>query len=114
MPYINLKTNVEIENKNKTILKNEFGNLISLFPGKSESWLMVELQDKESLYFQGINTPCALIEVKVYGSLPEDKLLETFTNKATIIITKVLDIPSERIYVKYESVEHWGWNGSNF
>lgn len=114
MPFINLKTNVEIEGKNKTILKNEFGKLISLFPGKSESWLMIEFTDKDSLYFQGISTPCAMVEVKIFGDLPDDKILENFTNKLTLEITKTINIPSERIYVKYESNYHWGWNGSNF
>ncbi len=38
--------------------------------------------------------------------------------KMTAVITKVLgdqlDIPADRIFVKYQAYDHWGWNGRNF
>ena len=39
-------------------------------------------------------------------------------NKMTSVICNILNeelgIPENRIYVKYEEVFNWGWNGSNF
>jgi len=30
------------------------------------------------------------------------------------LLAKETGISPDRIYVKYEEVFHWGWNGSNF
>lgn len=115
MPFINTKTNISLSKETKVKIKKEFGKLISLFPGKSEDWLMVGFDDKEgNLFFQGSDAPCAMVEVKVYGSLPSSSLLNDFTSKATAILTKTTAIPSDRIYIKYEGIENWGWSGSNF
>ena len=27
---------------------------------------------------------------------------------------RVAGIPGEGVYVKYENLEYWGWNGNNF
>lgn len=36
------------------------------------------------------------------------------TEALTKILTEALSVPADRIYVRYEEVSHWGWNGSNF
>ena len=36
------------------------------------------------------------------------------TAAVTALLNKELNIPSERIYVKYEEVKYWGYDGSNF
>jgi len=115
MPYINIKTNVNLEDTQKEKIKSLFGSLISLFPGKSEEWLMIGFDDELSnLYFKGSSLPCGIIDVSIYGPLPSNELLETFTSKATKIIEDIANIAKDRIYIKYSSVRDWGWNGSNF
>ena len=32
----------------------------------------------------------------------------------TDLLGEALDIPCDRVYVKYEEVDHWGWNKMNF
>lgn len=113
MPFIQLKTNRKVSKEDEVQLKSFFGRDISLLPGKSENWLMVEIEDGRKLYFKGNDEPCAILEVKVYhsgGILPYDGL----TEKLTQDVSHVLHIPMERIYVEYEETPFWGWNGSDF
>ena len=45
MPYINLKTTTKVTEEKAEILKAKFGKAIESFPGKTESWLMVGIED---------------------------------------------------------------------
>lgn len=114
MPMIQTKTNIEITPEQETALKNALGKAITVLSGKSEQWLMLSFEDKCRLYFRGDNSsPAAFIEVKVYG-----KIDYTQSNKLTgeicRIFNDILSISPDKIYVKYEEVEMWGWNSNNF
>lgn len=113
MPYIETKTNVKITDASADAIKTRLGKAIEKLPGKSEQWLMVSFAGEMSLYFQGSDAPCAISEVKIYGSAPADAL-EKMTGMICAILSEELGIPPERIYVKYELCSHWGWNGGNF
>ncbi len=113
MPYIQLKTNKTITKEEEIILKDAFGKKIALLPGKSEAWLMVEIEDERKLYFQGSKEDCAILEVKVYhegGKISYDSLTVALTKE----VSSILKIKPDRIYVEYEETPSWGWNGSNF
>jgi phenylpyruvate tautomerase PptA (4-oxalocrotonate tautomerase family) len=114
MPFINTKTNIEITTEKQNAIKTKLGKAIELIPGKSENWLMLSFDDKCSMYFKGQNDkPMVFVEVKLFGSASESAY-----DKLTAAITKILedelDAPANQIYVKYEEVSHWGWNGNNF
>lgn len=113
MPFINLKTNVKIDEKKELSLKENFGKAIAVIPGKSEAWLMINIEDECRMYFKGDNKPMAFIEVKVYGSVSE-KAVDELTNVLSGVMESELGIDKSRIYVKYEEIEYWGWNGNNF
>ena len=114
MPFINSKVSVPMSPEKKEQVKTRLGEAITLVPGKSENWLMVGFEDACDLYFQGNqNGPAAFVEVKIYGSAGREAF-DKLTGTICQIFTQELGIPSDRIYVKYEEVEHWGWNGSNF
>ena len=101
MPFINTKTNVQIPAEKETVLKEKFGKAISLIRGKSEAWLMLNFQDNCHMYFKGDGeAPCAMIEVKLYGSASPQEY-EALTNNLTKIISCELNIPESRIYIKY-------------
>ena len=66
MPFINLKTTAEISKENEEQLKADFGKKIALIPGKSESWLMLNFEDKCRMAFRGESNPdIAMIEVEI-------------------------------------------------
>lgn len=113
MPFINSKVSVAMSQEKKEAVKAKLGEAIALIPGKSERWLMVGFEDSYDLYFQGNqDAPTAFVEVKVYGGASAT-VFEKLTSVICDIYQEELGIPQNRIYVKYEEVENWGWNGSN-
>jgi hypothetical protein len=113
MPFIDAKVSVPITPAQQESLKQMLGKAISLIPGKSETWLMLNIQPECRLYFQGSNKePAAMVEVKLFGSA-SSSAYQKMTAEVTKIVSSELDIPESRIFVKYEEAQYWGWNGSN-
>lgn len=114
MPFINSKINVKLTQEQELELKIKLGKAIELIPGKSENWLMLGFEDEYKLYFQGANAcKIAYVEVKVFG-VENKTAYEKMTKAICDIYNEVLGIDKDKIYVKYESVSNWGWNGTNF
>ena len=111
MPFIEVKTNQPVSSKED--LKAELGKAITAIPGKSEGWLMVEIQDKLDMYFKGSNEPCAMFEVAIFGKASDDAF-ENLTRLLCSVSEKYLNVPSDRTYVKYSEVDKWGYNNFNF
>ncbi|WP_297417559.1 phenylpyruvate tautomerase MIF-related protein [Clostridium sp.] len=114
MPFIGSKVSVKISKEKEEIIKRKLGEAIQLIPGKSETFLMVGFEDEYSLFFAGERLDKgAFIEVKIFGKASKDayaKLTAAICN----IYEEELGIPQNKIYVKYEEVQEWGWNGRNF
>ena len=114
MPYIQTKANIEITKEQEKNIKTALGKAIALIPGKSETWLMCEIEGGKNLYFAGDGeTPCAYNEVKIFGNA-DGKSCEALTAEICKILNKELGIAENKIYVKYEMCSVWGWNGTNF
>lgn len=114
MPFINSKINVKVTPEQKDILKTRLGQAIALIPGKSESWLMLGFEDNYDLYFKGQRfDKMVFVEVKIFGDASKSAL-SSLTIEICNIYNEELGVPKDMIYVKYELVEHWGWNGGNF
>ena len=113
MPFIHVKTNQPVSAAQKTALKSACGEAITAIPGKSESWLMVQIEPDCALYFKGSDAPAAIAEVSIYGKA-SDAAFDALTAQLCAVIEAQLSIDSSRIYVKYTEVPHWGWNGANF
>ena len=113
MPYISTKVNVPISGQQQTQLKESFGKAIETLPGKSEGWLMLSFEENCHLYFKGDDTQkLAFVEVKLFGGA-NGQAYEAMTKELTDILHRILEIPSENIYIKYEETKYWGWNGRN-
>lgn len=112
MPFIELKTNQNI-NEVKAILKSELGSAITAIPGKSEAWLMVELEGDKTMYFKGSNEPCAMFEIALFGKANDDAY-DDLTKRICAISEKYLNVSPDRTYVKYSEIDHWGFNNFNF
>lgn len=114
MPFIHTRTNVKITKEQEISLKEQFGKAISLIRGKSESWLMLEFDDECKMYFRGDgHTPCAMVDVSLYGGASPDEY-DALTEKITEVIFHELNIGKGQIYIKYNEIEYWGYNGHNF
>lgn len=113
MPYINTVTNVKISKSNEESIKSKFGDAIKIL-GKSESWLMLNFTDNQRMYFQGDSSkPMAMVEVQLFGKA-QPSAYDAMTSTITDIISNELNILPNQIYVKYEEISYWGWNGNNF
>ena len=113
MPYIATSTNISISGRRKEAIKERMGRAIELIPGKTEGWLMLSFRDNVSMYFKGEDDPCAICQVKLFGSASEETYAE-LTEALTEILNDELDLDPDRIYVTYEEIGVWGWNGGNF
>ena len=114
MPFIDVKTSAKLGEDKKKTLYAKCGELISIFPGKSESWLMINIADGCDMAFKGdSNTPCAIIEVKIFGN-SQGIYYDKFTKEMTEVFSSVSNVSQDRIYVRYDECSLWGWNGENF
>ena len=114
MPFIDLKTTTKITKEQEAELIRELGEKIALLPGKSEEWLMLNFSDECRMAFRGTTTPdIAYLEVKLFGASTEDGY-DKLTAAITTTVNNVLAVPSDRIYVKYEEISTWGYDGINF
>lgn len=113
MPYIATKTNIDISKEQEIALKSAFGKAIGKIPGKTENWLMLDFSDSQRMWLAGDNSPAAMLEVEIFGSA-SDSAYDALTSELTDIVREVLNIEPNRIYIKYEEIDHWGWNGNNF
>lgn len=113
MPFINTKTNTDIPKEKEEIIKAKFGKAIASL-GKSEGWLMLNFEDNCRLWFKGDNSKkMAISHVSLFGRA-SDSAYEKMTRQITDILSEELDILPDCIYVKYDEVDTWGWNGDNF
>lgn len=114
MPYIGTRTTEKLTEEKKAALAKRFGAAITAVPGKSEAHLMLSFDGEKTMYFGGkTGEPMAFVEVKLFGKSDREHLTE-LTKLICDILKEELSVPGNNVYVKYEEVAHWGWNGSNF
>ena len=114
MPFIDTKLNFSISKERETALKAKLGEAISLLPGKSERWLMLNFQENCRLWFAGKNdAPMAMVEVEIFGKAsPAD--CDALTARICDLFAAELGIAPDHVYINYTFSTAWGWNGSNF
>ena len=114
MPFIFSKVNVSINAEQEIQLKKRLGKAIEILPGLSEEYLMARFEDNYHIYLRGDNSqPTAYIEISIFGNEVHygyDKL----TAEITKIFNEVLNINPKNVYVKYDDIKNWGFNGITF
>lgn len=114
MPFIESKVTVKITPEKEEVLKKRLAKAMDCIFGKEEKYLMIGFEDEYKLYFGGEKLEKGVfIEVKICGQATR-KAFDEMTVEVCRIYEEELDIPQDKIYVKYEEVKNWGWNGSNF
>ncbi len=114
MPYINMKTSKKLDTGASAALKNAFGEAIAVIPGKSERWLMINLEDCCNMAFAGdAEEPSAMLEVELFGTA-DDAAYDALTKKLCSLVEEHAGVRSDRVYIKYSEISHWGYNGFNF
>ncbi len=113
MPYINAKFSVKLTDEQKVQLKSELGKAICAIPGKSETYLMVCIEDGAYMALGGDDSAAhAFFDVRILGS-STGEAFSKMTGELCKISEKYGIAPSN-VYAAYSEYEHWGWNGRNF
>lgn len=113
MPFVHVKTNCAVSADTERALKSKIADAIALVPGKTENWLMVQVEDNAHLWFGGSDAPAAFAEVRLFGRA-SDADYDRVTAALTDALTDQLHVAPDRVYIPYQEVSHWGWNGGNF
>ena len=114
MPYINVKVTEKLSCEKQTELKCTLGKAIEAIPGKTETYLMVCIEDDQKIWFAGDDSkPSAFVDVRILGhAKPED--FSRMTDELCSVLQTLVGVAPSRVYVTYAEVENWGWNGRNF
>lgn len=113
MPYISTKTNNTITKEQEGVIAKKLGEAITLL-NKSESWLMLDFEDNCRMYFQGSDKDSYVyVEIKLFGKASAEAY-DKMTAAVTKIYEETLGVLGKGIYIKYEEVDHWGYDGKNF
>ena len=114
MPYINTTTTKTLDKATRDEIKTALGQIIAEIPGKTENWLMLGFSEGVPMYFRGDDSAdSAYVEVSILGRADVDAY-ERITARICELFESKLGISPDRVYVKYEEAEYWGWNGANF
>lgn len=114
MPFINVKLSETLQEPQIECVKTELGKAIALLPGKSEAYLMVNIEDGCKLFFKGNQSaPTAMCEVSVFGNAPRG-VCEKLTEEICKILEMQAAVAPERTYVKFSFIDTWGYNGYLF
>ena len=114
MPYIEAKFSKGLDKAQVEALKCGFGKAIECIPGKSETWLMVNIEDSKNIFFKGnADDDSAYLSVSIFGSANK-RDYDALTAELCSLITEITKTPASRTYITYSEYDKWGWNGSNF
>ena len=111
MPYFSLDTNIHIDD-------NDFADKASSFIAeliqKPEAYVMVKINDQQTMRFAASNTPLAHIQLKSLG-LDDSKTCD-YSREICQFIEHHLSITANRVYIEFSSPErhHWGWDSKTF
>lgn len=114
MPYLKLTTNTSISKEQSPGLLTQLSQLLVTETGKSERYIMVELDGDRDMIFSGTHESLAYIECKSIGLSPVQA--KSLSASISQILKKQLQIEAERVYIEFSNcpADYWGWNGSTF
>lgn len=113
MPFINLKTNVQLDKAKKEALNQKLTQAVTLIPGKSVGYIMSAVEDNVSMMFGGkADEPVAYVSVSVLHSAPRSAY-EKLTAEICRILAEDAGI-TDNCYVSFFETDNWGMNGFMF
>ena len=104
MPYINLRTNIKVEDKKA--IHDKLGEAITIIPNKSLARTMICIEDEKFLTFGGSCEPCAYVETWVNAGT-NHSCNKVYGDAVIDAVAEVLQIPSSRVYVNVDEKLDW-------
>lgn len=114
MPYLKIETNVPVSTSGRTAIMQQATGLLSEQLGKSESYIMIAVEEAGAMMFGGSEEPAAYLELKSIG-LPAEKT-KPLAAALCALVEALLEVPPERTYIEFADAPRnmWGWNGDTF
>ncbi len=114
MPFLSLNTNIDLDDSQAAGLLEEMTQVIKTATGKSERYIMTEVESSKLMMFAGSTDPLAYLECKSIGLTPTQA--KNLSASISQLLQSELKIPAERIYIEFSNcpAELWGWNGNTF
>jgi phenylpyruvate tautomerase PptA (4-oxalocrotonate tautomerase family) len=112
MPCLFVHTNVAVADKPAFLSRCSAAAAEAL--AKPESYVMVKLNDAQTMLFAGSDTPLAFVELKSLG-LTSDQTSALSTTLCGLL-QQQLGIEPGRTYIEFAAPERamFGWNGGTF
>jgi len=114
MPYVKIQTNRALDPARRAALAGTVSAWTAEQLGKSEAYVMTNIQPDQFMTFAGDDGPCAYVELKSLG------LNETQTTALShglcALLQQELDIDPARVYIEFSASPRplWGWNSKTF
>ena len=114
MPYLKLNTNVAIDKEQSPKLLSRFSELMAQETGKTERYVMVEVEGGKAMSFAGSSEPLAYLECKSIGL--SSAQAKSLSKSLSQLLAKELQMSQDRVYIEFSDcrADFWGWNGSTF
>jgi phenylpyruvate tautomerase len=114
MPYLSLRTNVQLSEPDSQAFLQQATQLVAESLGKSERFVMVDVQGAQTMRFSGSAAPLAYLELKSIG-LPQERVPELSARLCELVESR-LAVPKDRVYIEFADAPRslWGWNGRTF
>ena len=115
MPYLNITTNVPMNRKQKDLIDFAVSRAITIIPKEKPELLMSNFNDSASMILSGDRgKSCAIVELMVLEQVYTDNdqaLFEQLIAKITEIVSTVLEIDKDCVYLTHTGALMWGAGG---
>ena len=114
MPYIEAKLSIELNDSQKDELQAKLVQAVSSAFTKPNAYIMTNIEDEKSLYMGDKKVEKgAYVEVKALGTVTK-RSCQTAKKTICDIVTNDYGLEVILVYITYQPVDMWGWNGSMF
>lgn len=114
MPYLLIQTNLSLDRAAAAALGRKASTWAAKSLGKSERYVMTQVQAEQIMSFAGGDAPCAYLQLKSLdlGSEQTPDLSRGLCG----LLQQETGIDPERIYIEFVSPPRafWGWNSATF
>lgn len=104
MPFINIRTNVKIDNKQE--MQKKLGEIVQIIPGKTPVRTMIQIEDAKEMFFNSNDDPCAMVQTLVNVPTDMSKTKE-YCDALMDLLSKEYGIPETRIFTAVNEVKDW-------
>jgi phenylpyruvate tautomerase len=115
MPLLKVETSVALSKETKSSLALELSHTLARDTGKSESHVMIVIEDSACLMMASKEIPGAFVEIKGIGGLTAN-VNKKLSQSVCAILESQCGIAPSAVYLNFTDVkaDNWGFNKSTF